>query len=163
MSVHALITSELAVAIGRIGAAHPEAGVQIDYRDSDPENVWHVTAVDVLDAITNDIVYTVDDETGEVVPPLPAPNVQTYPGFDALGITVVCALYENGVPYVGIYTDDYETTLPDGRPVMAVVLNAGELYEVRLCGKCGGAIEDDNETRHEDAPECFPCQGAPTL
>lgn len=63
------ITAALATALGRIAAAHPDAGLQITYHHEDmPENIWHVT----INGPSPRTTYICNDETGEVYhPPLP--------------------------------------------------------------------------------------------
>lgn len=58
------ITVELAIAVGKIAAAHPKCAVHIEYRESDPVELWHVIA---LDATDGDTEYVVNDESGRVV------------------------------------------------------------------------------------------------
>lgn len=56
------ITVELAQAAATIAQRHPDGAIRIEYRETDPENIWHVLAVGV--ETTKE--YTVNDETGEI-------------------------------------------------------------------------------------------------
>jgi hypothetical protein len=61
---HITITVELAQAAARIAARHPDGAVRIEYYESQPENVWRVTALGVTDEETKE--YAVNDETGKI-------------------------------------------------------------------------------------------------
>lgn len=82
--IRTYVTPELGVAIGRIATAFPERGIGIHYQDGDPENLWHVTAER---APGGDLRFAVNDETGEIAPPLPvAPTDALAPRNDIAGI-----------------------------------------------------------------------------
>jgi hypothetical protein len=57
--VYLTITSELAIAVGEIGAKHPDCAIRIEWRESGPKEVWHVDAIDGQ----NPARYVVEDET----------------------------------------------------------------------------------------------------
>jgi hypothetical protein len=61
VGAHITITAELAIAVGEIAARHPECGIRIEYREGDPEEFWHVGA---LDATDGDTWYDVNDQDG---------------------------------------------------------------------------------------------------
>jgi hypothetical protein len=84
MSVHAIITAQLAIATGRIGAAYPEHGIQIDYFDGDPEQTWRVCAID---GPGGDHAFVIDDESGTIDPPLPPEAHAELDGLEEVTIT----------------------------------------------------------------------------
>lgn len=60
------ITTELAVAAGKIAAAYvgnDSASIKIEYRDDEPEQHWHL----IVDLIAAEVDHLVNDETGEVL------------------------------------------------------------------------------------------------
>lgn len=58
------ITVELAQAAAKIAERRPDGAIRIEYREDQPENLWHVIALGVTDEETKE--YVVNDETGAI-------------------------------------------------------------------------------------------------
>lgn len=71
-----VITNNLARAVGTIARRHPEAAVQIEWREGAPEYMWLVTTTDGV----TDTAYLVDDESGTHMPATAAELVDN--GYD---------------------------------------------------------------------------------
>lgn len=70
-NAHICITSEMAVAVGKIASAH-DGAITIYWDDNDPQNVWRVN----VDEIPGTHEYVVDDESG-TIDPTPASHTLT--------------------------------------------------------------------------------------
>lgn len=127
MSVHANITAQLAIAAGRIGAAYPEHGIQIDYFDEDPEQIWRVQAID---GPGGDHAFVVNDETGAIDPPLHAAVPEARAELDGLEVIITRSAGSDGalcviIDSTGLAPEDEHT---DGRPAIRVDVNDGPVY-----------------------------------
>jgi hypothetical protein len=60
------ITADLAIAVGQIAKHHPTAGIEIIWRDGQPEQQWLVLA-HVHEPDLDFHAYLVDDESGSYV------------------------------------------------------------------------------------------------
>jgi hypothetical protein len=63
VGAHITITAKLATAVGTIAHLHPECGIRIEYREGEPEQLWHVGAID---GEPSDTWYVVNDEDGTI-------------------------------------------------------------------------------------------------
>lgn len=64
VGVHITITSELAVTTGEIARRHPDCGIRIEWREGEPDELWHVGAID---GEPTDTWYVVNDQDGTIV------------------------------------------------------------------------------------------------
>lgn len=62
--VHITITSELAIAAGEIAKRHPNCGIRIEWREGEPDELWHVGAID---GEPTDTWYVINDQDGTIV------------------------------------------------------------------------------------------------